>query len=45
MVRLNIGENRIILAGKAWEIQALLKKYAKQHKLVKDWLDSCTMIE
>ncbi|RST73728.1 Z-ring formation inhibitor MciZ [Siminovitchia acidinfaciens] len=44
-MRVNISENRFVLTGKAWEIQALLKKYAKQHKLVKDWLDSCTMIE
>lgn len=45
MMRVNIGEDRIILSGKAWEIQALLRKYAKQHKLVNDWLKSCTIIE
>ncbi|MFS0643914.1 Z-ring formation inhibitor MciZ [Siminovitchia sp. 179-K 8D1 HS] len=44
-MRVVIGEKRIVLTGKAWEIQALLKKYSKEHKLLKDWLDSCTLIE
>lgn len=44
-MRVNVSEKRVVLIGKAWEIQALLKMYAKQHKSVKDWLDSCTMIE
>ncbi|HBZ08617.1 MAG TPA: hypothetical protein DEO65_01875 [Bacillus bacterium] len=45
MMRVTISENRIILVGKAWEIQALLRKYSKQHRLLKNWLDSCTLIE
>ncbi|GIN19899.1 Z-ring formation inhibitor MciZ [Siminovitchia fordii] len=44
-MRVTISENRIILVGKAWEIQALLRKYSKQHRLLKNWLDSCTLIE
>lgn len=45
MVKANVSENRIVLVGKAWEIKSLLRKYAKQHKYVKDWIDSCTLIE
>ncbi|MBM7713701.1 Z-ring formation inhibitor MciZ [Siminovitchia sp. FSL H7-0308] len=44
-MRVIIGEKRIVLSGKAWEIQALLKKYARKHQFLKDWLDSCTLIE
>ncbi|WP_313428281.1 Z-ring formation inhibitor MciZ [Siminovitchia terrae] len=44
-MRVNISEDRIILTGKTWEIQGLLRKYAKQHKLVKDWIESCAMVE
>lgn len=28
----------VTIAGKAWEIKAILKEYGKQHVLVKDWL-------
>jgi hypothetical protein len=30
----------ITLAGKAWEIKAILKQYGKKHELLKDWIET-----
>ncbi|MCD7033278.1 Z-ring formation inhibitor MciZ [Metabacillus sp. GX 13764] len=32
-------ENRIVLVGKAWEIRAKLKEYARQYALLQDWIN------
>jgi hypothetical protein len=42
-VKAMMGKKRIVLAGRAREIKALLQACAKQHKLVKDWIDSLYM--
>ncbi|MCA1063266.1 Z-ring formation inhibitor MciZ [Rossellomorea sp. AcN35-11] len=33
-------KDRIILAGKAWEIQAKLKEYNKHYVTVKEWIEA-----
>ncbi|MBT2677631.1 Z-ring formation inhibitor MciZ [Bacillus sp. ISL-35] len=30
----------ITIAGKAWEIKAILREYGKKHTLVKDWVET-----
>jgi hypothetical protein len=39
-MKIYIHGQGIILAGKAWEIKRTLKEYGKQHKLVKDWVET-----
>jgi hypothetical protein len=39
-MKIYVHDQGITLAGKAWEIKQKLKEYEKQHKLVKDWINS-----
>jgi hypothetical protein len=34
-----VEKNRVILAGKAWEVRAKLKEYSKRYETVKEWTD------
>ncbi|MCA1054717.1 Z-ring formation inhibitor MciZ [Rossellomorea aquimaris] len=35
-----VEKDRIILAGKAWEVKAKLKEYGKKYGTVKEWTAS-----
>ncbi|MFD1707077.1 Z-ring formation inhibitor MciZ [Siminovitchia sediminis] len=35
-----VGKNCIVLTGKSWEVRALLKKYAKEHRTVQEWINT-----
>ena len=37
-MKVYIGENQLLLAGKAWEIKYLLKQYSYKYEYVKDWV-------
>ncbi|KSU63541.1 PadR family transcriptional regulator [[Bacillus] enclensis] len=32
-----VEKDRIILAGKAWEVRAKLKEYSRKYETVKEW--------
>ncbi|MBD1378718.1 Z-ring formation inhibitor MciZ [Metabacillus arenae] len=32
-------EKRVVMVGKAWEIRYMLKKYSRQFKTVKEWIE------
>jgi len=38
-MKIVIGENRVALVGKAWEIRAKLKEYSRSYRTVQDWID------
>ena len=38
-MKVYVGENQLLLSGKAWEINSLLKQYSRKYKYVKDWVD------
>ncbi|WP_099360606.1 Z-ring formation inhibitor MciZ [Fredinandcohnia onubensis] len=38
-MKIVIGENRVVLVGKAWEIRAKLKEYSRSYRTVQDWID------
>lgn len=38
-MKIYIGENQLLLSGKAWEINYLLKQYSHQYEYVKDWVN------
>lgn len=35
-----VTEKSITVTGRAWQVLAILKKYEKQHRTVKQWIDS-----
>ncbi|EIT87279.1 hypothetical protein A374_00824 [Fictibacillus macauensis ZFHKF-1] len=34
-----IQPKRIMVSGKAWQVQYLLKKYMQEYETVQDWID------
>ena len=38
-MKIYIGDNRITLAGKAWEIRSKLKEYARLYPYIQDWIE------
>ncbi|MEH7388224.1 Z-ring formation inhibitor MciZ [Bacillus sp. JJ1521] len=38
-MKIVIGENRIALVGKAWEIRAKLKEYSRSYQTVQEWIN------
>ncbi|WP_175991138.1 Z-ring formation inhibitor MciZ [Bacillus sp. Marseille-Q1617] len=35
-----VEKNRVVLAGKAWEVRAKLKEYSKKYGTVKEWTET-----
>ncbi|MFD1777237.1 Z-ring formation inhibitor MciZ [Fredinandcohnia salidurans] len=38
-MKIVIGENRVALVGKAWEIREKLKEYSRSYRTVQEWID------
>ncbi|MDR4888806.1 Z-ring formation inhibitor MciZ [Bacillus sp. HNG] len=38
-MKIVIGENRVALVGKAWEIRAKLKEYSRSYQTVQEWIN------
>ncbi|MFS0822863.1 Z-ring formation inhibitor MciZ [Bacillus sp. 1P02SD] len=38
-MKIVIGENRVALVGKAWEIRAKLKEYSRSFQTVQEWIN------
>ncbi|MEK5441964.1 Z-ring formation inhibitor MciZ [Fredinandcohnia sp. FSL W7-1320] len=38
-MKIVIGENRVALVGKAWEIRAKLKEYSRSYRTVQEWIN------
>ncbi|MGR3764911.1 Z-ring formation inhibitor MciZ [Rossellomorea sp. NS-SX7] len=35
-----VEKNRVVLAGKVWEVRAKLKEYSKKYDTVKEWTET-----
>ena len=42
-MKIVIGENRVALVGKAWEIRAKLKEYSRSYQTVQEWINQGKM--
>ncbi|MEH7236944.1 Z-ring formation inhibitor MciZ [Bacillus sp. JJ1562] len=38
-MKIVIGENRVTLVGKAWEIRVKLKEYSRSYQTVQEWIN------
>ncbi|WP_010284415.1 Z-ring formation inhibitor MciZ [Bacillus timonensis] len=38
-MKIVIGENRVTLVGKAWEIRTKLKEYRRSYQTVQEWIN------
>ncbi|WP_077618683.1 Z-ring formation inhibitor MciZ [Bacillus sinesaloumensis] len=38
-MKIVIGEDRVALVGKAWEIRAKLKEYSRIYQTVQEWIN------
>lgn len=40
-MKINVGKNKLLLSGKAWEIKLKLKEYSHKYQFVHQWIDDC----
>ncbi|WP_453995252.1 Z-ring formation inhibitor MciZ [Bacillus nitroreducens] len=38
-MKIVIGENRVVMVGKAWEIRTILKDYSRSFETVQEWIN------
>jgi len=40
-MKIYVGNNKILLVGKGWEIKRKLREYNEYHEYVHQWLNDC----